>query len=125
MDTRARHLLAEYHGCDPAVLDDPVALEALLRAAAVAARVRPMEAQFRRLAPQGVSGVIVIEESHLSIHTWPEAGYAAADFFTCGAGRPEAAHALLEEGLRSARADVLLIERGLPGPGPSLRVARA
>lgn len=125
MDTRARHLLAEYHGCDPGLLDDPVALEALLRAAAEAARVRAVDAQFRRLAPQGVSGVIVIEESHLSIHTWPETGYAAADFFTCGDGLPEAAHALLGPGLRAARAEVLLIERGLPGPGPSLRVARA
>lgn len=123
MDTRARHLLAEYHGCAPAVLDDPVALEALLRAAAEAARVRAVDAQFRRLSPQGVSGVIVIEESHLSIHTWPEHGYAAADFFTCGDGAPETAHALLADGLHAARVEALLIERGLSGPGPSIRVA--
>ncbi|RMH41726.1 MAG: adenosylmethionine decarboxylase, partial [Deltaproteobacteria bacterium] len=84
LDTRSRHVLAEYHGCDPAVLDDRGTIEPLMRRAAQAAGATVVGSMFHEFAPQGVSGVVVVEESHLSIHTWPEYGYAAVDFFTCG-----------------------------------------
>jgi S-adenosylmethionine decarboxylase len=54
-------------------------VEAALRAGA---EVR--EVVFHNFSPQGVSGVVVISESHLAVHTWPELGYAAVDVFTCG-----------------------------------------
>jgi len=52
--------------------------------AAKAARATIMESAFHRFEPQGVSGTVILAESHLSIHTWPEKGYAAMDFYTCG-----------------------------------------
>ena len=96
MDTRGRHLLVEYHGCAEGLLDDLAAVEALMNRAAVAANTTVVASVFHPFQPQGVSGVVVIEESHLSIHTWPEYGYAAVDFYTCGQGIPEEAHAVLQ-----------------------------
>ena len=123
MDTRSRHLLVEYHGCNRALLDDLKGIEALMRVAAKAAGTTIVKSVFHPFAPQGVSGVVVIEESHLSIHTWPEHGYASVDFFTCGEGDPERAHEVLREGLEAARSEVLVIDRGLyPGETPAMRV---
>ena len=51
---------------------------------ALAAGAEVREVAFHKFSPQGVSGVVVISESHLAIHTWPELGYAAVDVFTCG-----------------------------------------
>lgn len=115
MDTLGRHLLAEYHGCDLPVLDDEARIEALMRRAAETAGATVVACVFHRFAPQGVSGVVVIEESHLSIHTWPETGYAAVDFYTCGDCAPERAHELLRAGLEADRAELLTVDRGLPG----------
>lgn len=112
MDTRARHFLVELFACDPELLDDAAALRALLRAAAEAAGARVVAEVFHPFAPHGVTGVVVIEESHLSIHTWPENGYAAVDFYTCGDVRPELAVELLSAQLRAARVEVLEIARG-------------
>lgn len=110
-----RHLLVEYHGCRPEVLDDLASVEAALRAAASAASVRVVDCVLRRFAPQGVSGVLVIEESHLAIHTWPERGYAAVDLYTCGRGDPLLAHAVLVEAFAATRTVTLLVARGLDG----------
>lgn len=121
MDTRGQHLLAEYYGCPTSILNDEGAIRALLQHAARAAGATVVATVFHRFAPQGVSGVVVVEESHLSIHTWPEAGYAAVDFFTCGECFPEQAHAALVEGLRPERSEILNVERGL-SPDASIRV---
>ncbi len=123
MDTVSTHLLVEYHGCDKALLDDLDRIESSLRAAAVAAGATVVAAAFHRFAPQGVSGVVVVEESHLSIHTWPEFGYAAVDVFTCGECDPPRAHEFLAEALGAARSEVMSVQRGLPGADPSMRVA--
>jgi hypothetical protein len=66
--------------------------------------------------------VVVVEESHLSIHTWPEHGYAAVDFFTCGESVPELAHKVLSEGLGAERAEIVAVDRGLSHTGPSMRM---
>jgi S-adenosylmethionine decarboxylase len=124
MDTTGRHLLVEYRGCDRAVLDDRDRLEGLLSAAAAAAQATVVGAVFRRFSRQGISGVLVLEESHISIHSWPESGYAAVDFYTCGDCEPEAAHQVLEQGLRATSAEVMAVERGLDVGGLSMRVAR-
>lgn len=113
MNTRGQHLLAEYNGCDVEVLDDLKRIETLMNEAAAAARTRVVASVFRPFSPQGVSGVVVIEESHLSIHTWPEHGYASVDFFTCGAGLPEEAHRVLSRGLRAKRSELMMVDRGL------------
>ena len=116
METRARHLLAEYHGCDRERLADVDGVRTLLEAAARAAGATVVQSVFHRYSPQGVTGVVVLEESHLSVHTWPETGYAAADLYTCGQCRPEAAHEVLRAGFDAARAEVMQVARGIEGP---------
>jgi S-adenosylmethionine decarboxylase proenzyme len=122
--TTGKHLLVEYRGCDPGVLNDPSTLERHMKNGVLAAKATPLGTVFRRFSPQGVSGVVVIEESHFSIHTWPEYGYAAVDFYTCGDCVPEEAHAVLKQGLRASASEVMTIDRGQDPPGPSIRVAR-
>lgn len=123
MNTRGRHLLVEYTGCDPLVLDDLRGIEALMRDAAIAARTTIVASVFQPFQPRGVTGVVVVEESHLSIHTWPEHGYAAVDFFTCGDSSPERAHEVLAAGLKARAAEIMHVERGsgVPGAGIQLR----
>ncbi len=84
MRTLGRHVLAEFYGCTPEVLNDTVKIEEIMVNAALEAGAEIREAVFHQFNPQGVSGVVVISESHLAIHTWPEYGYAAVDVFTCG-----------------------------------------
>jgi S-adenosylmethionine/arginine decarboxylase-like enzyme len=66
--------------------------------------------------------VVVIEESHFSLHTWPECGYAAVDFYTCGECEPEAAVEVLRDGLGARSCEQVVVHRGLRGPGGSLKV---
>jgi len=84
MKALGRHILAEVFGCDRAILDDPTRVERILVDAALDAGAEVREVAFHKFSPQGVSGVVIISESHLAVHTWPELGYAALDVFTCG-----------------------------------------
>lgn len=122
MDSAARHWLVEYFGCERAVLDDETRVRSLMRDAALAAGAKVVAEVFHRYAPQGVTGVVVIEESHLSVHTWPEYGYAAVDFFTCGDCLPERADRLLEEGFGATSAERMLVRRGLLTEPSAMRV---
>ncbi len=79
-----RHVLAEIYGCPYDVLNDIKKVEGIMVNAALEAGAEVREFVFHKFSPQGVSGVVVISESHLAIHTWPELGYAAVDVFTCG-----------------------------------------
>lgn len=84
MQSLGRHVLAEVHGCRFEVLNDIRRVEDIMVNAALEAGAEIREFIFHKFSPQGVSGVVVISESHLAIHTWPELGYAAVDVFTCG-----------------------------------------
>lgn len=79
-----RHVLAEIYGCSTEILNDIQQVEKIMVKAALEAGAEIREVVFHNFSPQGVSGVVVISESHLAIHTWPELGYAAVDVFTCG-----------------------------------------
>ena len=79
-----RHIVCELSGCQPSLLSDINGIAAMMISAAKAARATIMESAFHRFEPQGVSGTVILAESHISIHTWPEKGYAAMDFYTCG-----------------------------------------
>src|SRR5690554_1084674 len=120
LNTRGRHLLVEYGGCSPEVLDNLELVEKLMKQAAEAAGATIVTSTFHRFMPQGVSGVVVVQESHLSIHTWPEVGYAAVDFYTCGDCVPEEAHRSLFEGLQARDYEIMVVERGLGPIGSSL-----
>lgn len=112
MTAIAQHVLLELYGVEEAVLNDPARLELALVAAAKAARCEVLGGARHRFSPQGASVVILVAESHLSIHTWPEHGYAAADLLTCGKTLPEAGVAALVEALRPVRHEVRTIARG-------------
>jgi S-adenosylmethionine decarboxylase proenzyme len=119
MSFRARHLLVEYHGCDPDVLDDAERIPQVLRQAAEAAGASIVGCCFHRFTPHGVSGTLLIEESHLSIHTWPERGHAAVDFYTCGEADPLLAHEVLRRNLGARSFELVVLRRseGLPSAG--------
>ena len=76
--------MCELSGCDEQRLVDIDTIRTMLIEAAKVSRATIMESAFHRFQPQGVSGTVILAESHLAIHTWPEKGYAAMDFYTCG-----------------------------------------
>ena len=115
MKILGRHLIAEYADCAEGKLTDPEFLEKCMLEAVRKSGATIVRSVFHRYAPQGVSGVVVIAESHMSIHTWPEYNYAAVDFFTCGESvDPYEAHGYLKEMLGSTGAVVKELKRGIP-----------
>lgn len=109
------HLLAELDGCRR--LDDPVVIEQALRAATAAAGATLIDLRLHHFGvAQGVTGVALLAESHISIHTWPEHGYAAVDIFLCGATHdPEAALAVLVTRLGAETVTATRLARGMAG----------
>jgi S-adenosylmethionine decarboxylase len=107
-----RHLIAELHGC--AGLDDAALVERSLRDAAAAAGATLLDIRLHSFGPErGVTGVALLAESHISIHTWPEHDYAAADIFLCGRTHDlDAALAALATGLGADRYEEQRIARG-------------
>ena len=114
MKTIGRHLIAEFYGCNPEVLDDTARIRADMLAAAEAVGATVVGEVFHRFSPQGVSGSVVIAESHLSIHTWPETGYVAVDIYTCGGLDPRPGFRRLGSALEARSCRVQEIVRGLP-----------
>lgn len=84
MSALGRHILVEYIGCSSDILNDVSVIEKGMVDAAQEAGATVINSTFHHFSPFGVSGVVVIQESHLAIHTWPEYQYAAVDLFTCG-----------------------------------------
>jgi spermidine synthase len=79
-----RHIIVEYYDCSASKLSDVTFIEKAMVDAAKTAGATVINSTFHHFSPFGVSGVVVIQESHLAIHTWPEYGYASVDIFTCG-----------------------------------------
>jgi len=108
-----RHLLVELNDIAADRLSDPELLEGILRAAASAAGATVVFAHFHHFgAGQGVTGVLLLQESHISIHSWPEHGYAAVDVFMCGEARPELAVEVMVQGLGAGTVNVREVLRG-------------
>ena len=84
MGALGQHILVEFNGCKPEIMNDVSFIEKSMVEAAVKSGATVINSTFHHFSPYGVSGVVVIQESHLAIHTWPEYGYAAVDLFTCG-----------------------------------------
>jgi len=122
LDTLARHLLVEFYECSSGVLNDPERVRGIMLEAAEAAGATVVAEVFHAYRPQGVTGVVVIEESHLAVHTWPESGYAAVDFYTCGGSIPERAAEVLRVGLEATGMTSLLVQRGLSQAQGGLRI---
>ncbi|MCH8525009.1 MAG: adenosylmethionine decarboxylase [Balneolales bacterium] len=84
MKALGRQILVEYYDCDADIINDVAQIENILLSATRAAKASIISHNFHKFSPHGVSGTIVIAESHVAIHTWPEYNYAAVDIFTCG-----------------------------------------
>ncbi|VAX30334.1 S-adenosylmethionine decarboxylase proenzyme, prokaryotic class 1B [hydrothermal vent metagenome] len=113
------HILLELEDCNIKLLDDLKQIEVVMLKAAKKAKATIIDSRFHRFSPFGVSGVVVIAESHLTIHTWPEHAYAAVDIFTCGKLlQPKLATAFLVEAFASKRPSIVELDRGIFFPNP-------
>jgi S-adenosylmethionine decarboxylase len=113
-DTVGAHILADFWGCDFTTLNDAQNLVAELRRAAGAANMTVLGAEWHQFEPQGCTAMLLLSESHISIHTYPERGYAAVDVFTCGGGETAKALEHLETVLKPASVRKINIRRGVP-----------
>ena len=82
--SNGRHLILDLYDCDPDILDDYGELQRLLEASLVMAKANILRIIGEKFKPQGVTLLALLAESHASIHTWPQLGYAAIDLYTCG-----------------------------------------
>lgn len=109
-----RHILVEYYNCDIEILKDHAIIEEYMKQAAIKANATIVTSCFHKFNPWGVSGAVIIQESHLTIHTWPEYGYASVDLFTCGdTVNPWLGFAYLENALKAERSESTEVARGL------------
>ncbi len=113
MSPIGRHVIADLYACAPECLNDVAILEdAAVRAVQVSGGTILVH-HARAYEPQGVTVFVMVAESHLSLHTWPEHRYVAVDYFTCGDGiAPERAVAVLSDLLRPERVRTREIPRG-------------
>jgi S-adenosylmethionine decarboxylase len=114
MKSLGYHLILEFEGCDEATLDDREAISKVMVDSVRLSGATLIRSFFHKFAPQGVSGMVIISESHFSIHTWPEYGYAAVDIFTCGdqIDMDMAADAI-RAGLEADAMQKMLLSRGM------------
>ena len=122
MHSLGRHLLLELYDCSSEVLNSLESVKSALVEAAKRAEATIVDVVFHEFNPFGVSGVVVIAESHLAIHTWPEYRYAAVDIFSCGTTlKPAEAASYLVEQFGASRASCVEVKRGVfPGHGELL-----
>ncbi len=113
MNALGTHLLVELRESDPVLLDDLSFIRSTLLTAAHDLGVTVLTHNFHQFSPQGVTGIISIAESHISIHTWPEFAYAAVDIFTCGASfEPRRAAEEIARKLRCKDPEFIEVARG-------------
>ena len=113
-----QHVLAEFFECDPNILNNIDMVEKLMTEAALECGATIVQKCFHMFNPYGVSGVVIIAESHLAIHTWPELGYAAVDLFTCGDKcDPKVSYEYLKKMFNSRNASYTELKRGIIDSG--------
>lgn len=122
MNALGTHLLLELRQCNPRLLDDLEYVKETVIEAAKFMDAQIIGESFHRFNPQGITGVLAIAESHLSIHTWPELDYAAADIFTCGPSiHIQGAAQLIIERMESKDSSIQIIKRGIEAPASVAR----
>jgi S-adenosylmethionine decarboxylase len=114
MKSLGKHLIIELYHCDSTILNYPITLEYHLLAAVKLSGATVIHPFFHQFSPHGITGVVVVAESHFAIHTWPEYGYCALDIFTCGESvNGHEALDYLKESLKAATASVMEVKRGI------------
>lgn len=114
METFGRHVIAELWDCDFDILNNIDEIERIFVDAALHSGAEVREVAFHKFAPQGVSGVVIISESHLTIHSFPEHGYASVDVYTCGDRiDPNVAVEYIAEKLGSRSTELKQLSRGI------------
>jgi len=114
MEALGRQILVEYYDCDESKLNDVSYIENSLIQATKTSGATIISHTFHKFSPYGVSGVVVIAESHVAIHTWPEYNYAAVDIFTCGDTiDPWLIQEVLKDYFESKNASSMEMKRGL------------
>ena len=110
-----KHCIAELCGGCSFLLDDEDFVKAALKGAALKAKATLLKISSHKFEPQGVTAIALLAESHISIHTWPQTGYAAVDAFTCGKTcDPEAACRHLEEAFKCKTSSKTILVRTAP-----------
>ncbi len=108
------HTIVELFDCSKRVLNDPDYLEKTLVHAAERAGATVIKSAFHKFSPHGVTGIVLVAESHLSLHTWPEYGYSAVDIFTCGDKIDNIiAVDLIKEKLQARSISIIELRRGI------------
>lgn len=116
MKALGKHLIVELYGCSFERTNNPVQVEETLIEAVKLSNATIVKPVFHQFSPHGVSGVVVIAESHFTIHTWPEHGYCALDIFTCGDQiDSDAALQFLKQAFQAENISVMEIQRGILG----------
>ncbi|ETT86541.1 adenosylmethionine decarboxylase [Viridibacillus sp. FSL R5-0477] len=114
LSTLGRHVLIEFYGCPSEVIENNALIERFMNEAADYSGATIVESVFHHFNPYGVSGAVIIEESHLTIHTWPEYGFASVDVYTCGDSvNPWKAADYLSEKLHATKTESFEIPRGM------------
>lgn len=107
-----KHYLVEYVDCNPRKMEFVDDVRPLFLRAAEKSRATVIQSFFHQFEPRGVTGIIMIAESHFSVHTWPEDNYVSFDILTCGEMDPQAAIEELRAGFEAKRVDVRVVARG-------------
>ncbi len=112
LDYAGIHLIAEFW--NGKIIEDPKEIEEILIEAVKRSKNTPLEIAIHKFSPQGITGVILLAESHLALHSWPEINYLAIDIFTCGEKAfPYKALRYLEKKFQPKKVQVREIKRGL------------
>ncbi|WLV24406.1 adenosylmethionine decarboxylase [Aciduricibacillus chroicocephali] len=114
LKTLGRHVLIEYYGCPSEIIEQNALIEQFMKEAAEYSGATIVESVFHHFNPYGVSGAVIIAESHLTIHTWPEYGFASVDVYTCGDSvSPWKAADYLSEKLQAKKTESFEAPRGM------------
>lgn len=108
-----RHWIVEFRGCDPGRIATVRAVRPVLERAVAASGATPVHWAFHQFEPWGMSATVLITESHVCLHSWPDEGYMSADLFTCGKSMaPERAVSVLREGFGASQVSLRVLHRG-------------
>ncbi|MBZ1345227.1 MAG: adenosylmethionine decarboxylase [Candidatus Nealsonbacteria bacterium] len=106
------HLFAEFWF--GRIIENPKKIKKILITAAKKSENTPLKTIIHKFSPQGITGVILLQESHIALHSWPEKNYLAIDIFTCGQKTlPDKAITYLKKTFKPKRVEIQKIKRGL------------